>query len=221
MSFDRFRAIILSCLGITALACVLIASSSDAFSLHKKITPALDSKEKQATFEKALKVVLEHEGYLSNDRFDKGGLTKWGISLRFLEDESIDVDGDGEVDREDIMHLTQTEADNIYFKYFWINNHYDRISNEKVAIKIFDIAVNTGSARAHKLLKKALNDVIYGRITVDRHLDDDTMQIVNLVEPVVLLDALRKEQAQFYLDIIKMTPSYAKFKKGWLVRAAW
>jgi len=165
--------------------------------------------EKQDHFKKALKVVLEHEGYLSNDRFDKGGLTKWGVSLRFLQAEAIDVDGDGDVDRDDILKLTQTK------------NHYDQIFDEKIAIKLFDIAVNTGSSRAHKILKKALNDVIYEPIAVDKTLDDETMQIVNLVEPSLLLKALRKEQAQFYLDIIKITPNYKKFAKGWAARAAW
>ena len=177
--------------------------------------------EKQDHFKKALKVVLEHEGYLSNDHFDKGGLTKWGVSLRFLQAEAIDVDGDGDVDRDDILKLTQTDADKIYFKYFWTKNHYDQIFDEKIAIKLFDIAVNTGSSRAHKILKKALNDVIYEPIAVDKTLDDETMQIVNLVEPSLLLKALRKEQAQFYLDIIKITPNYKKFAKGWAARAAW
>lgn len=177
--------------------------------------------QKQDHFDKALKVVLKHEGYLSDDRFDKGGLTKWGISLRFLQAESIDVDGDGDVDRDDILKLTQTDADKIYFKYFWTKNHYDQILDEKIAIKLFDIAVNTGASRAHKILKKALNDVIYEPISIDKTLDDETMQIVNLVEPSLLLKALRKEQAQFYLDIIKITPNYAKFKNGWLKRAAW
>jgi lysozyme family protein len=177
--------------------------------------------QKQNYFEDALKVVLNHEGYLSDDKYDKGGLTKWGISLAFLEAESIDVDGDGDVDRDDIIALTKGGMQSIYLKYFWEKNGYDRLLNKNIAIKMFDIAVNTGSSRANKILKKSIANIGDEYIEIDGVLDQETVDEANLIDADVLLNELRKEQKQFYLNIISITPSYAKFKNGWLARAAW
>ena len=53
-------------------------------------------------FEEAIKVILKHEGGYSNDKDDPGGATDYGISLRFLQDHDIDLNGDGKVNEMDI-----------------------------------------------------------------------------------------------------------------------
>jgi hypothetical protein len=35
------------------------------------------------------------------------------------------------------------------------------------------------------------------------------------------MDAIRIEQAKFYRALVKKTPAYKVFEKGWLKRAAW
>lgn len=223
----KIRDTVLVLMAIAVLASIFTLSSRDAESMGRVVVPvaapahAPKIETKPDYFSEALAVVLKHEGVFSDDPADKGGATRWGISLRFLQAESIDIDGDGDSDMQDILALTKNDANKIYLQKFWNRNGYDRILDKNIAIKMMDMAVNTGSNRAHKILKKAINRVIYEPIAVDKTLDDETIQIVNLVEPSLLLKALRKEQAQFYLDIIKITPSYKKFEKGWLARSAW
>ena len=58
----------------------------------------------------ALKTILCHEvgntgDGLVDDPDDPGGITKYGVSFRFLKDHGIDVDGDGDIDAEDIRGL--------------------------------------------------------------------------------------------------------------------
>ena len=51
-------------------------------------------------FEEAWSYVKENEGGYVNDKNDKGGATKYGVSLRFLkglERDEGDINGDGEL----------------------------------------------------------------------------------------------------------------------------
>ena len=78
-----------------------------------------------------------------------------------------------------------------------------------------------GSSRCHKILKKAINDIVDTPIPVDPDLDDETIAIINSIESVVLHDAIRHEENEFYKKIVKSHPNMSIFLKGWLNRANW
>lgn len=202
------RNVLLAIIGVASVFAAFVLSSPTASS-HPN------------NFPYAIKVVLEHEGGLTNDKHDPGGLTNYGISLRFLKDEHIDINGDGKIDANDIIHLTQTKADDIYFKDFWKKYHYDEIIDKNIATKVFDGAVNMGASRENKLLKKAINLIIYEPIAVDGTLDEETIGIINNIETAVLHDALRKTESDFYKSIVDKNHALIGFEKGWLLRAAW
>ena len=189
-------------------------------------TPSVESMGKpvaiqKSPFDEALAVVLKHEGYISDHPNDKGGLTVWGLSLRFLQLESLDIDLDGDVDRDDVRAITKEKMYHIYFDKFWKRNGYDKIESSVVATKLLDVSVNAGGSRAHKILKKAINRALNENMAIDGNFDKATLSIVNAIEPVVLLDAIRVEQAEFYRALVKKTPAYGVFLKGWLKRASW
>ncbi len=217
---EFFRTIVLSSLGI---ASVVIAF----FFIHGvpivQDTPKHESPVTVVVnpdyFPKAYDVILKHEGGYSNDPDDKGKATKYGISLSFLEAEKLDIDGDGDVDIDDIKAITSSKSKDIYYNVFWKRNQYDKIEKEDVAIKIMDTSVNVGSSRCHKILKNSLNEIMLDRIKVDGIMDDETIEIINLIEPSLLLNEFRKEQADFYQSLINKTPKYKKYRTGWMNRA--
>lgn len=172
-------------------------------------------------FKFAVGVVLEHEGGLSGDKADAGGLTKYGISLRFIKSEKLDINGDGVISKEDIINLNKAEADSIYYKYFWIKYRFNEIYNEAIATKAFDMAVNSGPSQSIKLLKKAINKVISEPLAIDSTLDDETIDIINNVDCDRLHRAMIAVEKDFYLQIIKEHEQFAVFKDGWLKRASW
>jgi lysozyme family protein len=166
-------------------------------------------------FQYAVNVVLEHEGGLSNDKDDKGGITRWGISLRYLELEHIDPNGDGIIDAHDVRGLTKQEAIDIYKAHWWNKYSYNKIKDLRLATKVFDLAVNAGAVRAHKLLQQAIGT------TVDGLLGPRTIAITNVQQAGEVLAQLRLEAREFYLGLIQAKPIYEKYRNGWLARAAW
>ncbi len=207
--FHKVRAIILSCLGITALGCVFVASSSDAFS----------DMSSDKRFQYAMKTILRHEGNYSDDSLDPGGATRWGISLRYIREEKLCENNDCKGDKNEIINLTQTEADEIYYKDWYLRNKYNQIKNEDILTKIMDFSVNAGSGQSSKLVKRAINRISSEKIPVNGIMDKQTIQIINLIEPSALYSALVNEETEFYLSIVKRNPELKKFLRGWLTRA--
>jgi lysozyme family protein len=174
-------------------------------------------------FEKAVAVVLAHEGTLSNDKDDNGGTTNYGISLRYLKSTGelkYDLDHDGDIDVGDIVKLSKAQAIDIYREDWWNKYDYERLTSQRVANKVLDMAVNMGQKQAIKLLQRSIN-----RANDNQHLIIDgvfgplTIQAANLVDENKLVPILKTECAQFYEDLVNHNGQYKKFFAGWLRRA--
>ena len=167
----------------------------------------------QPSFERAIAVTLSHEGGFVDHPSDPGGATKYGISLRFLQDLGVDIDRDGDVDADDIRDLTIDQAKMLYFQRFWSRYNYGSFPSHEVAAKVFDLSVNMGPRQAHKLLQRAMR-------ACGAHLEDDgilgpiTRSKLSRVDENCLLSALRSEAAGFYRYLRR-----PEFEKGWLRRA--
>lgn len=178
---------------------------------------------KQA-FSLALDFVLAREGGLVDHPRDPGGLTNLGISLRWLRSLGLagDLDGDGDVDADDVRGVTTEQAADLYHKHFWTTVGGDILPN-RLACLVFDTAVNAGVSRAVKLLQASLNlatgsklveDGIFGRNTAQalgilRHLPSDESRI---------FDRYLVERTRFYLRLAEDKPSLRDFLRGWLNR---
>jgi len=144
-----------------------------------------------SNFEKAVAVVLLHEGGYRNVPSDPGGPTKYGISQKSYPD--LDIAG-----------LTQEGAVALYRRDWWDKYGYDQISNYALALKVFDHAINIGwqtnpvASRAHVFLQMACNDVIFHNETVakdasilplpvDGILGPRTFLTLNALDPSLLL----------------------------------
>lgn len=69
-------------------------------------------------FEEALENTLAFEGGFNDVKGDKGGATKYGISLNFLKSEKIDIDGDKDTDADDIRLLDRVKVTKLYKEHF-------------------------------------------------------------------------------------------------------
>lgn len=170
-------------------------------------------------FDRAFENTLGHEGGYVDDPDDPGGATKYGVSLRFLRQKNIDIDGDGDIDSDDIIAITPEHAKEIYHDKFWVRYRYEEIYVDDIACKIFDLAVNVGPRAAAKIVQRAVN-VCGGDLAVDGNLGSKSFAAINCIYAPALLAQLRQQAADFYRDLVDRRPTLEKYLKGWLRRAA-
>lgn len=184
-----------------------------------------------ADWKKAADHILKVEGGYINDPSDPGDATNFGISLRFLQGldnvsilKLVDIDRDGDVDANDVKHLTKDIALQIYRTAFWDKYRYDRFYDAS-AVKLFDMSVNMGPIQAHKIFQRAMNafTVKNNRVLiVDGDLGSNSYnkysQIIIQFSENALLEAVRKEQLKFYNNLIAQKPELTKFLHGWTNR---
>lgn len=85
---------------------------------------------KNNDFDRAFDFIMRWEGGVSNDKADRGGLTKFGISEKSHPGVNI-------------LGLTQQDAHDIYLYEYWRGAGCDKMSWPSSLI-IFDLAVNSG-----------------------------------------------------------------------------
>jgi len=167
-----------------------------------------------SNFDLAFKTVLEHEGGLVDNKHDPGGITNYGISLRWLKslpDLVGDLDRDGDVDADDIKMMTPAKSKTFYRKEWWTKYHYDKIDNPGVAIKIMDMSVNMGAKQAHKLVQRSLRAVGL-EIKDDGILGNMSFNAINIAQSQFLIPAMRCTQAGFYYALVMRNNALRKNK---------
>ena len=153
-----------------------------------------------ADFNIAVQTVLRNEGGYSNDPDDPGGETKYGISKRSHPDLNI-------------ANLSMAEAIGVYQREYW---KYDEVSDQAVATKIFDCAVNHGNVR---IPQRACYRITGKPDRQDGAWGPETLAAINIVPPSLMLQAIRWEWAQSILQDVIANPPRLKFAAGWLARA--
>lgn len=162
-------------------------------------------------FEDYLKVILKHEGGYVNNPNDPGGATKYGISLRFLKDNKIDINTDGRVDSKDIVSITIEEASDIYFRYFWSKMNLEHINNDLLKLHLFDMGVNAGTKSAIKLLQKMIG------VTPDGIIGKLTLAAIDSYKGNIVADYASARLSYYHRLTIK-NPKLKVFMKGWTNR---
>jgi lysozyme family protein len=169
-----------------------------------------------STFETAWPIILRHEGGYCNNANDLGGPTKYGLSLRWLKAQGyFPSDTDLRVEIKEIQALTLDQAEGFYRVKWWDYYGYGQIAAQVLATKIFDMAVNLGAPRAHRLAETALGlraDGILGAVSIAG---------LNAQQgsPLPLLCRIQNLQAAFYDGLVAANPKLTCFLEGWINRA--
>ena len=160
--------------------------------------------------------VLRREGGYVNHPQDRGGPTKYGITLKTLSNYIGRVALVAEVE-----NLSEDLAREIYERNYYIAPRIDRLPNE-IQPFIFDCAVNHGPRRAIKFVQSICNQAgCDPQLTEDGAMGPATRKASEWAQQEmkeVFLKALIEERKNFYLIIVKNRPSQQVFLKGWLNR---
>ena len=157
-------------------------------------------------FLNAVEATLSHEGGYSNDPYDRGGETNFGISKRAYP-------------KIDIKNLTREQAIAIYHADYWLKLQCDSLPTT-INAKVFDIGVNSGLHRAVTLLQVALNAYNgNAALKIDGAMGQKTIGAASLAVSTLLLRFLNATQAGFYTGLVGARPNQERFINGWLKRA--
>ncbi len=162
-----------------------------------------------ANLAQALPWVILHEGGWSDDPSDRGGATNKGITLATAQRHGI-----GTVDK--LWQITDEKVAQIYRADYW---RFDGLDDQRVATKIFDMAVNMGLRTAVRMVQAQINALGAG-LAEDGIWGPATMHSANAVEPNHLLALLVEASVGHYRAIVARRPESGKFLLGWLARAA-
>ena len=159
-------------------------------------------------FNKFLDYIFEVEGGYTNDENDRGGATNFGITH---DDAKKYLGYTG-----DMRDFKKSDAEKIYEKVYYRGNHIDKITDDRVALSIFDWAVNSGG----RGIKKA--QIIANRfganLVIDGIVGKKTLEAINAIDPKMFLNEYHEMQRTFYKNLAARDSSQEGFLKGWLNR---
>lgn len=177
-----------------------------------------------AEFDSCVAYVLGHEGGLTKNNSDPGGITNMGISLRFLRDvpevylKKVGIFG--EVTEQSIVDLTQEQAEKLYYSQFWIYAPFEKIMNGILGKYIFDMSVHHGLSNATRITQRACcaAQKMKDYVKDDGLFGSKTLSAINYAS-FTLVPALISERTGFMRQLIAVNPKLEVFWEGWLTRS--
>jgi len=155
-----------------------------------------------SNFERALACVLAHEGGYVDHPSDPGGATNLGITQATLAHHR-----GGPVSKAQVRALTRAEAAVIYRQRYWAAIQGDSLPGG-VDLLLFDFAVNSGPARAVRMLQRALG------VSEDGVVGPQTLAALARADPAGVVDAVTRQR----LGFLQRLPTWATFGRGWRSR---
>tara|TARA_R100001443_G_scaffold38231_1_gene51735 strand:+ start:488 stop:1003 length:516 start_codon:yes stop_codon:yes gene_type:complete len=156
----------------------------------------------KGNFERALAIVLRHEGGFVNHPNDPGGMTNNGITKKVYDAYMEKV-----TTEQEMRDMPDNHVAEIYRKQYW-----DRVNADSLAsgldLSVFDWAVNSGCGRAVKALQKCVG------VKQDGGLGPITLKSVNEHDAEELIEMMSVERETFYRKL----KTFEHFGKGWLRR---
>lgn len=169
-----------------------------------------------AEFDPAFKYMIAFEDYPSTDhRYGKvktdndGGLVRFGINAKSLGKELLAGNYYKDMPNDEAIKI----AYNLYNKHVWETIHGNLLTSQRVASKLFDMAVNMGQNEASKLCQRAAN------VNADGHIGPITVAAVNTMDELSMLKGLIYWWLWFIQQVENNHPDYKNYDEEWTVRA--
>lgn len=158
--------------------------------------------------------VLKWEGGAKyrNSKIDRGGATKYGITIATWRTVGYDKNGDGKIDENDVKLITEEDFTKVLKKNFWDKWKADQIKNQKVAEILVDwlwASGKWGIIKPQQLLG----------VKADGIVGKQTLAAVNgYPNQRQLFDAIKNARKAYIDKVIKNDPRQIAHKVGWLNR---
>lgn len=146
------------------------------------------------------------EGVTSNLKYDRGGLTKYGVSSKSYPNL-------------DIRSITRNGAAVIYYRDYWLKSKCNKLQ-PRLAQFIFDSAVNCGNSSAGKFLQRSVNSLTENSLLVDGIIGSITLSEVAKWDETEIILGVAAERLYYYTRIAGGDASQTHLLRGWVNRVA-
>lgn len=155
-------------------------------------------------FERALTLVLKHEGGWSDHPHDKGGATNKGITIATFR-RYVKKNGT----KDDLKRISDADVARVYRKHYWDKVRGDDLP-DGVDYATFDFAVNSGPSRSAEYLQRVLGvaqDGVIGPITIAKATGSNLEYVI---------DKLCDDR----MDFLRKLNTWPDFGRGWTNRVS-
>lgn len=156
-------------------------------------------------FPKIMDHVFDIEGGFVDHPEDPGGATNMGITIHTMRALEMDLDKDGDIDRDDVLLVTRPIAEEIYKDLYWDEVEADTMPNGVDAVLV-DGAINSGPRASVRWLQRAL------KVTPDGRLGPQTRGAVEASQD---LSGLVKATLNERRKSVRQFRKYHVFGRGW------
>ena len=150
-------------------------------------------------FERALSLVLAHEGGYVDHPKDPGGATNKGITIgtfrRFINPSGT---------KDDLKRITNAQVAQVYRRQYWDVVKAGELP-DGLDYAVFDFAVNSGPGRAARYLQACVGAVVDGKV------GPGTLAAVRNHDAGEIVEALCDDR----MDFLRTLSTWKTFGKGW------
>lgn len=157
-----------------------------------------------STYDRALQLVLKHEGGYVDHYADPGGATNLGITIGTLSSWL-----GRPATKAEVKALKVADVAPIYRRGYWDKVRGDDLP-AGVDYAVFDAAVNSGPGRGAKWLQRAV------LVPADGVIGPETLKAAAAADPAVTINRICDDR----LNFLKALPTWKTFGKGWSSRVA-
>ena len=155
--------------------------------------------------------ILSWEGGFANVPGDRGGATKYGVTISTWKAQGYDKDGDGDIDVNDLKLITPEDAMRICRLNFWNRWKADQINNQSIANILVDWVWGSGKYGI------TIPQQMLG-VKPDGVVGPKTIAALNAQNPRDFFYKLWQRRKKYLYDICVNRPANYKFLDGWLNR---
>jgi len=151
--------------------------------------------------------IIQREGGFTDHPNDRGGATKYGITLRTLEwwrKRPVTV--------EDVKNLSLDEAREIYIAMYIKAPGFDKVPESMLQLQLVDFGVNSGPGAAILNLQEILG------VPADGKLGPRTLEALSQADLNKVNIALLKRRLMMIARIVKRDNKQVAFLMGWIKR---
>lgn len=156
-------------------------------------------------------IIAREGGYVDNFH-DRGGCTKFGITIKTLGDWRARP-----VSCEDVKQLTHAEAVLIYRSLYLVRPRFDLIADARLRALVLDYAVHSGTKAAARALQSALG------VTADGVIGPKTQNAIARIDAVSarsVYNTILRTRIEHLASVLQDDPSQRIFASGWFRRVA-